>query len=192
MSLDIAKKTARKAASRARQSAANDAGVEGAALFAENLMRHVSIDADAVVSGYLPIGSELDVRRAMTACLSKGADICMPTVVAEATPLVFRRWRDGDPLIEEKFGTLAPGQEAPERVPSILIVPMLAFDRQGYRLGYGGGFYDRTLAALRAAGPVLAVGAAFAGQEVKTVPHDALDQPLDLIVTERAAIKIAG
>ncbi len=191
MSLDIAKKTARKAASRARQSAAKEAGGEAAMLFAENLMRHVPVDADTVVSGYLPIGSELDVRRAMTACLNKGADICMPAVVEENAPLAFRRWRQGDALVEEKFGTQAPRADAPECVPSVLIVPMLAFDRRGYRLGYGGGFYDRTLAALRAAGPVLAVGAAYAGQEMKTVPHDELDQPLDYIVTERAAIKIA-
>jgi len=191
MSLDIAKKTARKAASRARKMAAEQAGSEAAALFAENLVRHIPVDAGSVVSGFLPIGSELDVRKAMAACLVKGAELCMPAVIEAAAPLVFRRWREGDPLIEEAFGTRAPAPDAPECKPTVLIVPMLAFDRQGYRLGYGGGFYDRTLAALRAEGPVLAVGAAFAGQEVKNVPHDALDQPMDFIVTERAAIKIA-
>ena len=190
MSLDIAKKTARKAASSARRAAAAAAGGEAAALFAENFARHVPVSGDAVVSGYLPIGSELDVRRALNGALKAGAEICLPAVIAEAAPLVFRRWRDGDVLVEEAFGTMAPAADAAVCEPTVLIVPMLAFDRAGYRLGYGGGFYDRTLAALRAKGPVLAVGAAFADQEVKTVPHDDLDQPLDLIVTERAAIRI--
>lgn len=190
MSVQTAKKAARKAASRTRTQAAKSVGDEGAYLFADNFLRHISAGEGDVVSGYLPIGSELDVRRALGKSVSQGAEICMPVVVKEAEPLIFRRWREGDALIEESFGTRAPAPSSPECVPTILVVPMLAFDRQGYRLGYGGGFYDRTLMALRAAGPVIAVGAAYADQEVSSVPHDDLDQPLDFIVTERAAIKI--
>ena len=93
-------------------------------------------------------------------------------------------------MVEETFGTRAPMPDAPEMEPDLLIVPMLAFDRSGFRLGYGGGFYDRTLERLRSMKPVTAVGVAFAGQEVAYVPHDDLDQPLDWIVTEREAIRI--
>ena len=98
--------------------------------------------------------------------------------------MVFRLWKQGDALIEESFGTRAPAATATEVQPDILIVPLLSFDRAGYRLGYGGGFYDRTLEMLRKIKPVLAVGVAYSGQQVDAVLRGPYDQPLDWILTE--------
>lgn len=137
------------------------------------------------VSGYMPMRSEADPLPALAA---HDGPLCLPVVVGRGLPLVFRAWAPGGPLGRGGFGTLVPPEDAPVRVPQLLVVPLLAFDRRGYRLGYGGGFYDRTLAALRAAGPVLAAGFAFAGQEVDEVPAEATDARLDLIVTEDGLI----
>jgi len=190
LSLQDEKRMARKAATAQRISASLEAGAEAADRVAENLLAAVPLRNAAAVSGFLPIGSEIDTRPLLNRFLEKGLDICLPVVLGKDRPLVFRRWRDGDPMVEEAYGTRAPAPEAPEVEPDLLLVPMLAFDRAGYRLGYGGGFYDRTLAGLRTVKPVQAVGVAFAGQEMAYVPHDDLDQPLDWIVTEREAIRI--
>ncbi len=143
-----------------------------------------------VVSAYWPIGSEFDPRPLMHRLHDDGHPIALPVVVARARPLVFRAWRSGDPLEPAGLGTREPLAERPELTPRVLIVPLLAFDRAGYRLGYGGGFYDRTLTELRRAGETLAVGVAYAAQEVAEVPHDGDDQPLDWLVTEAEAIEI--
>lgn len=188
--LQAEKQLARKAATAARKQAAADAGDGAADRLADTMMASVPLSGIHTASGFLSIGSEVDVGPLMDRLLGASIDICLPAVVGTARPLVFRRWRPGDPLVEESFGTRAPGPDAEEVEPDFLIVPMLAFDRAGFRLGYGGGFYDRSLAALRQKQPVLAVGVAFAGQEMAYVPHDDLDQPLDWIVTEREAIKI--
>lgn len=190
MSLQDEKRLARKAATAQRKSASLEAGPEAANRLAENLLAAVPLRDAAAVSGFLPIGSEIDTRPLLNRFLEQEREICLPVVLGKDRPLVFRRWRDGDPMVEEAFGTQAPAPEAPEIEPDLLLVPLLAFDRAGYRLGYGGGFYDRTLARLRVLKPVLAVGVAFAGQEMAYVPRDDLDQPLDWIVTEREAIRI--
>ena len=111
-------------------------------------------------------------------------------IVAKAAPLRFREWSPGCRLIEGAFRARIP-EEGGWVEPEVLIVPMLAFDARGYRLGYGGGFYDRTLEQLRAQGPVLAVGFAFAAQEVAKVPTDAFDQRLDAVVTEKGVTVFA-
>jgi 5-formyltetrahydrofolate cyclo-ligase len=134
------------------------------------------------MSGYLPIRSEADPIPAMTALARHGL-VGVPEVAGKGLPLRFRRWTPDVPLVRGNFGVMVP-ENAPEMVPEVLIVPMLAFNAEGYRLGYGGGFYDRTLAALRAAGPVVAIGLAFAAQRVASLPLEPTDQPLDAIVTE--------
>jgi 5-formyltetrahydrofolate cyclo-ligase len=138
-----------------------------------------------VVAGYLPMRSEADPLPALAA---HAGPVCMPVVAGRGRPLIFRAWAPGVQLEAGAFGTLVPPTDAPALVPQVLVVPLLAFDRRGFRLGYGGGFYDRTLAGLRAAGPVLALGYAFAGQEVEAVPTEATDTRLDLIVTEAGVI----
>lgn len=150
-----------------------------------------------VVSAFWPMGDEIDTRPLLTALHEKGYRCCLPVVVKRGLALKFRCWTPGMELVPGGFGVSVPPEAAGERVPDLLIVPLLAFDRRGYRLGYGAGFYDRTLAALRAAGKPsggrpLAVGVGFAGQEVPAVPHDLSDARVDWIVTEREAFKTAG
>ena len=145
---------------------------------------------DCVISAYWPISSEIDPRPLMRRLHEDGHPIALPVVVARGRPLVFRAWRSGEPLEPAGLGTREPLADRPEVTPRALIVPLLAFDRAGYRLGYGGGFYDRTLTGLRRAGETLAVGVAYAAQEVAEVPHDGDDQLLDWLVTEAEAIEI--
>jgi 5-formyltetrahydrofolate cyclo-ligase len=138
------------------------------------------IPPGAVLSGYMPMRAEIDPLPAMAA---HDGPLCLPVVQGRGLPLRFRQWHPGAALVEGPFRAMVPAA-GDWLEPDVLIVPMLAFDRRGYRLGYGGGFYDRTLAALRATGPRLAIGFAFAVQEVEEVPTDATDEALDMIVTE--------
>ena len=148
--------------------------------------------AGTVVSGYWPMGDEFDPRPLLAALHARGHPCCLPVVIGRGQPLVFRAWAPGDALRAAAFGTSVPPPSAPEREPSLLLVPLLLVDARGYRLGYGGGFYDRTLAGLRAArGDVLAVGLAFEGQRVARVPTDDTDQRLDWLVTEARAVHFA-
>jgi len=140
-----------------------------------------------VLSGYMPMRTEIDPLPAMAA---HQGPVGVPVIIAKATPLRFREWSPGAAMIEGTFKAMIPAEGA-WLDPEVLIVPLLAFDAHGYRLGYGGGFYDRTLAGLRARGPVLAVGFAFAAQEVPEVPIDAFDQRLDAVVTEKGVAVFA-
>ncbi|MCH8001431.1 MAG: 5-formyltetrahydrofolate cyclo-ligase [Proteobacteria bacterium] len=194
-SLDELKRELRKKAKlrRAEAAAAGDPEVAAYALCervigAQTFSR--GCPEGCVVSAYWPIGSEVDPRPLMHRLHEDGHPIALPVVVARGRPLVFRAWRSGDPLEPAGLGTREPLADRPELTPRVLIVPLLAFDRAGYRLGYGGGFYDRTLTGLRRAGETLAVGVAYAAQEVAEVPHDGDDQPLDWLVTEAEAIEI--
>lgn len=130
---------------------------------------------------------EFDDRPLLAYFASSGHPCALPVVVAKDMPLEFRRWRPGDRLVASGFGIEVPGSDAPRLQPTVLLVPLLAFDAEGHRLGYGGGYYDRSLAMLRQHGPVLAIGVAFAGQAVDEVPHGPGDQRLDWIVTEEGA-----
>lgn len=139
-----------------------------------------------VIAGYMPLGSELDPRPAMRE-LSMQGPVAVPVVEAKAQPLRFDLWTPEAEMIPGAFGAAIPKTSNPV-VPEVVIVPMLAFNRAGHRLGYGGGFYDRTLAKLRADGPVFAVGLAYAGQEAHELPVEPTDAPLDAIVTEREVL----
>lgn len=134
------------------------------------------------VAGYMPIHSEIDPRVAMAALTAHGS-VAVPVVERKAAPLRFDLWTPETEMVEGAFGARVPKVSEPV-VPDVLIVPLLAFNRAGHRLGYGGGFYDRTLAQLRARGEVMAVGLAYAGQEMGDFPVAPTDAPLDAIVTE--------
>jgi 5-formyltetrahydrofolate cyclo-ligase len=157
-----------------------------------NLLASGAVPEGASVSGFWPIGSEIDLRPVLMALASRGHAVALPVVVGRDRPLVFRAWREGDAMAEGQWGIREPLENAPEIVPEVLLVPLLAFDRGGYRLGYGGGFYDRTLERLRAHGGAIAIGAAWAAQEVPAVPHGIHDQPLDWMLTERECFRIGG
>jgi 5-formyltetrahydrofolate cyclo-ligase len=179
---------------RARRLTLQRAAGEGAgALAAEHFIRALTLAEGAVVSGYWPVGDEFDTRPLLERLHRSGHPCCLPVVAGKGKPLAFRRWEPGDALVPAALGIPVPLPEADELAPDVLLVPMLAFDDQGYRLGYGGGFYDMTLRSLRAnAEATLGVGMAFAGQRVAAVPHDGSDERLDWIVTEEGARRFAG
>ena len=189
-SLAERKRVLRSAAKRCRaEAAADDPEAAGYAL-CERVLGALTFSEGCVVSAYWPIGSEIDPRPLMRHLHEHGHPIALPAVVGKGRPLVFRAWRPGDTLQPAGFGTREPVDDTPELEPRALIVPLLAFDRAGYRLGYGGGFYDRTLSLLRRGGGILAIGTAYAVQEVAEVPHGSDDRPLDWIVTEAEAVEI--
>ena len=144
------------------------------------------------VSGYLAMQDEMDVLPAVLILAANGWQGCLPVVVGKGRPLQFRAWSPGGKLTDGVFGTRHPAEGAEDVRPDLLLVPLLAFDRAGYRLGWGGGFYDRTLAELRNSGtPVTAVGVGYSAQEVDAVPRDQYDARLDWVVTEEDIIRIA-
>jgi 5-formyltetrahydrofolate cyclo-ligase len=137
----------------------------------------------AIVSAFLAIGDEIDPSPLIAALVAHGYTTALPVMVGKGRPLAFRAWSPGDPLVERMWGIREPAAACRAVIPDVLLVPLLAFDRNGQRLGYGGGFYDRTLAALRATRAVHAVGIAFACQQVDAVPHLDYDQRLDWVLT---------
>ena len=137
----------------------------------------------AVFSSYRSIGTECDPIPLESALASAGHTIGLPVIKRKGEPLQFRRWQSGDPLIARTWGILEPGESAAVVEPDVLLLPLLAFDAAGWRLGYGGGFYDRTLARLRVRKPIIAMALAFAVQEVDAVPHSAYDERLDWVLT---------
>jgi 5-formyltetrahydrofolate cyclo-ligase len=142
----------------------------------------------SVVAGFFALGTELDPAALLATLAARGDRLCLAAVSGTAQPLLFRGYKPGDPLVPGPYGTSEPGPAAPLLRPDVVLVPLLAFDRQGWRLGYGGGYYDRSLRALRAEGPLLAIGLAYAAQEVASVPHDEKDERLDLVVTEQGVL----
>ena len=147
---------------------------------AELLADYLTQFAGRALSGYMPMRTEIDPLPAMIAHIGP---VCVPVIPGPSQPLRFREWSPGCAMVAGDFGALIPAEGAWIE-PEILIVPLLAFDARGYRLGYGGGFYDRTLEGLRAKRPTIAIGFAFAAQEVGEVPIDGTDQRLDAIITE--------
>lgn len=158
---------------------------------AKNFLASVPSAQGAVVGLYHPLKDELGTAPLATALFERGIPLALPAVKERHAPLVFRRYVPGDPLKKGAHGALEPAAHIEELRPSVLVVPLLAFTRRGARLGYGGGYYDRTIAALRAKGPLLAVGYAFGAQEVPSLPGEAHDAELDWVVTEREAIRCA-
>ncbi len=144
-----------------------------------------SVSADDIVSGFMPIRSEINPLPLLRRCAEAGAALALPVVQGRGKPLTMRAWTWGAPLARGQWGLREPGPDAPEVFPSIVLVPLAAFDRRGYRIGYGAGYYDMTLAALRRARRVTALGVAFAAQEIASVPNLPHDQPLDFVLTER-------
>ena len=147
-----------------------------------------ALSAGTIVSGFMPLKSEINPIPLMRRLVDGGVSLALPVVCGRGRPLQMRAFAFGDSLVPGVWGIREPKPEAPQVLPDVLLVPLLAFDRRGHRLGYGAGYYDLTIASLRAQGSVLAVGIAFAAQEVVQVPATARDQRLDLVLTEREVI----
>jgi 5-formyltetrahydrofolate cyclo-ligase len=148
----------------------------------------VAVKAGTIVAGFMPMKSEINPLPLMRKLAAAGARLALPAVAGQGKPLIMRAWAFGEPLAAGVWGIREPEPAAPEVAPDILIVPLLAFDRAGQRIGYGAGYYDMTIAALRARQPVAAIGVAFAAQEIAAVPATPRDAPLDLVLTEREVI----
>jgi len=149
---------------------------------ADHFFSGTMLAPNAIVAAYWPIRDELDCRPVLTRLMDARQPVCLPVVPGEDLPLELRLWEEGTPLYPSGFGTLAPAETAPLVEPDIVLMPLLGFDSRGTRLGYGGGYYDRTLASLTHR-PLL-VGFAFACQELDAIPREDHDLPLDMIVTE--------
>ena len=185
-------KTALREAAFARRREAHDADLSANGAASRAAMAHflaAGLHAGAgVIAGYCPIRTEIDPSPLMENLHSAGHRLCVPLIRGRGLALGFREWRPGAAMIEGAFGAMIPaGGDWLE--PELLIAPLLAFDAAGGRLGYGGGFYDRSLEGLRTKRPTLAVGFAYSAQQVDAVPRDATDQPLDAIVTGRGLIR---
>jgi len=184
--LDDNKSTLRRAARDARKVAHAAAPGAGEAL-RDHFIGAGFVDGSEVVSGYCPIRTEIDPLPLMMALREAGHRLCVPVIVGPGRALRFREWSPGCAMEEGAFGASIP-VGGDWLAPACLLAPLLAFDRRGFRLGYGGGFYDRSLEELRAARPTIAVGLAFSAQMVAEVPVGPTDQRLDAVVTEAGVL----
>lgn len=144
----------------------------------------------SVVAGYWSFRGELDVASALADLSKMGHTLCLPVIEAEDKPLYFRRWKPEEPLEMGRYGIGIPPAGAPVFKPDVLILPLVAFDRRGNRLGYGAGYYDRTLRRLREEKQVMAIGVGYSQQEAPSIPAGVMDERLDLIVTDRDVIRV--
>jgi 5-formyltetrahydrofolate cyclo-ligase len=170
-----------------RQSLAENERQAAAAALLEMFQIERPVELPAVVSGFWPIKDEIDIRPLVGWLFDEGCRIALPVVQGRGQRLLFRAWKPGDALEPGVFGTLQPSASSEAVEPDALLVPLLACDGEGWRLGYGGGFYDRTLDDLRRKRKVTAIGVGFDLQLVEEVPHGADDQRLDWLLTDRRA-----
>ncbi|WP_342078609.1 5-formyltetrahydrofolate cyclo-ligase [Yoonia sp. SS1-5] len=176
-------KSAARQAAFARRKAAHVASAGNAAGYLSEVLAGYR---GVPLAGYMAMRTEIDPLAAMEEASAHGP-VSVPVIIGAAQPLRFRTWTPGCPMQPGEFGAAIP-QDGDWMTPEIVIVPLVAFDRQGGRLGYGGGFYDRTLEGLRKSRATLAIGFAFAAQEADKLPLEPTDQPLDMIVTETGVI----
>ncbi len=148
----------------------------------------LAVAPGVIVSGFMPLKSEINPLPLMQRLAQAGVRLALPVVAGRGKPLIMRAWRPGEDLAAGVWGLREPKPDVAQVEPDIVLVPLLAFDRAGHRIGYGAGFYDLTIAALRARKPVMAIGLAFATQEIAAVPATPRDARLDLVLTEHETI----
>jgi 5-formyltetrahydrofolate cyclo-ligase len=151
----------------------------------ELALRH----AARAVSAFHPVRDEPDTLALLDALASQGVITALPVTGARGTPLIFRRWRPGEPTVPGQMRIPEPPPQAPALDPDLLFVPLAAFDRRGYRIGYGAGHYDLTLARLKAIKPIVTVGVGYSVCEVEAIPQEPHDIPVDYVLTDRELIK---
>jgi 5-formyltetrahydrofolate cyclo-ligase len=154
------------------------------------VLPELGLDAGSTLAGYWPIATELDVRPLLARLHARGIRCALPAIVAGNDLLVFRRWSPTDDLQPADYDTRQPFETADAVIPQALLVPLLAVDGSGHRLGYGRGWYDRTLAALRGRGRAVAIGVGYGVQQLARVPAAFGDQTVDWILTERAIERV--
>jgi len=167
-------------------------GDRASARLAEHGLTFLNPAPEAIVSGFSAIRDEIDPSALLARLAAEGRRLALPVMQGKAKPLLFRAWAPGDAMGKVQWGIAEPLADQPELQPDIVLVPLLAFDAAGYRLGYGGGFYDRTLELLRAVKPVVAVGIAYDELKVDAVPHLHYDQPLDWVLTPSGPLRCSG
>ena len=167
-----------------------DERAEAAGAVAGHFFDGIALASSDVVAAYWRIRDELDCQPILVKLMDSNQTVVLPVVLGPERPLDLRVWEQGASLYESGFGTLAPSELAPRAEPDIVIMPLLGFDGSGTRLGYGGGYYDRTLAAMTRK-PRL-VGLAFAAQELEHIPREPHDVPLDAVVTEAGIRHFGG
>jgi 5-formyltetrahydrofolate cyclo-ligase len=190
-SVDDAKAALRSEAAARRDALPSDARKAAAETIAAREFP-LAMTPGTIVSGFMPLNTEINPLPLLGKLAEAGATLALPVVAGRGKPLVMRAWRWGEPLAEGVWGIRQPKPEAAEVDPDILLVPLLAFDRAGNRIGYGAGYYDMTIHRLRSLKPIVAIGIAFAAQEVAAVPATPRDERLDLVLTERETIEIKG
>lgn len=149
----------------------------------------VAVTPGIIVSAFSPVKTEINPMPLLRKFAEAGCRLALPCIAGRGHPLIMRAWDFGAPMESGQWGIREPAADAVEVEPDIVIVPLAAFDRAGHRIGYGAGYYDMTLAALRAAKKVIAIGIAFAAQEIAAVPATERDERLDFVLTEREVIE---
>ena len=182
----IDKTSARAIAKCRRSSIPNRDRKRAAKQAAKSFLQNITLQQHFIISAYWPLPSELDCRPLIHTLFNDGYRIALPAVTLQKQSICFRRWQPGDSLAKSDLGVLEPLPNAEEISPNVVITPFLAINSQGFRLGYGGGYYDRALRILRETAPdLLAIGLGYSAQEVATLPYDENDEPLDWLVTEQ-------
>ncbi|HCH23423.1 MAG TPA: 5-formyltetrahydrofolate cyclo-ligase [Oceanospirillaceae bacterium] len=189
LSIDQQKQAFRVTAKAKRLQAFQDQPQAGVQI-AEMISGVLELPAHSNVSVFWPLAEELDTLPILHALHTAGHQVLLPIMQGAGKPLLFGCWAPGDVLVEAAFKTLQPSPEQARMTPDVMLCPLLAFDRNGYRMGYGGGFYDRSIAQIKAQGELCTIGIAFAAQEVDSIVIGEFDEPLDMIVTEQEIIRV--
>jgi 5-formyltetrahydrofolate cyclo-ligase len=174
---------------RARRARLESAAPDTAKKIAANFLATIPLPEKSTIAGYIAAHDEIDPAFLIAMLRKRGHAILLPRVAAKDGPLAFHLWRESARAVKGAYGLLEAAPDWPLAQPDIVLVPLLAFDADGFRLGYGGGYYDRSLLALRQTGKVTAVGLAYDGQRIAHIPSDATDEKLDWVVTEKSARK---
>lgn len=191
MTID-AKIALREQAKAARKQAFELHGASANAALRQHGLDFLELPVTPVVSGFFAIRDEINPLPLLLKLYLAGSRLALPAMLGKGKPLLMRAWSPGDPLATTTWGIQEPLGDAVVLDPDVLLVPLLAFDHRGYRLGYGGGFYDRTLTQLRAKKAVVAVGLGYCEQRVDAVPHESYDQRLDWVLTPSGPVKCSG